>query len=51
MNAPIAAPAATLTTIALAALPPLGADLGGGKFAGLTTRKDGTHAAVVLLPA
>jgi len=46
------APAATtLTSISIAALPPLGADLDGGKFAGLTTRKDGTHAAVVLLPA
>jgi hypothetical protein len=31
-------------------LPPLGEQLGGGIFAGLTTQKDGTHCAVVLLP-
>jgi hypothetical protein len=31
-------------------LPTLGADLEGGTFEGLTTRKDGTHCAVVLLP-
>lgn len=31
-------------------LPALGAALHGGIFAGLTTRKDGTHCAVVLLP-
>ena len=34
----------------LATLPALGADLEGGTFAGLTTQKDGTHCAVVLLP-
>lgn len=32
------------------ALPILGQPLEGGTFAGLTTRKDGTHCAVVLLP-
>lgn len=32
------------------ALPVLGQPLEGGTFAGLTTRKDGTHCAVVLLP-
>ena len=37
-------------TISIAALPAVGADLDGGTFAGLTTRKDGTHCAVVLLP-
>jgi hypothetical protein len=31
-------------------LPKLGEKLDGGIFAGLTTRKDGTHHAVVLLP-
>lgn len=31
-------------------LPALGAPLGGGIFAGLTTKKDGTHCAVVRLP-
>lgn len=34
----------------LASLPALGQPLEGGTFAGLTTRKDGTHCAVVLLP-
>ena len=34
----------------LASLPPLGGPLDGGTFAGLTTKKDGTHCAVVLLP-
>ena len=38
------------TTIKFSDLPALGADFEGGKFAGLTTRKDGTHAAVILLP-
>lgn len=37
-------------TLTLATLPALGADLDGGTFAGLTTRKDGTHCAVILLP-
>lgn len=31
-------------------LPPLGAPLDGGTFAGITTTKDGKHCAVVLLP-
>ena len=31
-------------------LPKIGQPLDGGTFAGLTTRKDGQHAAVVLLP-
>lgn len=31
-------------------LPHLGADLEGGTFAGITTKPDGTHHAVVLLP-
>jgi hypothetical protein len=31
-------------------LPALGADLEGGTFAGITTKPDGTHHAVVLLP-
>ena len=34
----------------LASLPAMGAPLEGGTFAGLTTRQDGTHCAVVLLP-
>lgn len=34
----------------LASLPALGQPFEGGTFAGLTTRKDGTHCAVVLLP-
>lgn len=34
-----------------AQLPALGAPLEGGVFAGLTTQPDGTHCAVVLLPA
>lgn len=34
----------------LSTLPALGAALHGGIFAGLTTRKDGSHCAVVLLP-
>lgn len=40
----------TLTSISLTSLPAIGANLDGGTFAGLTTRKDGTHCAVVLLP-
>lgn len=39
-----------MNTITFSQLPALGADLDGGTFAGLTTRKDGTHCAVVLLP-
>jgi hypothetical protein len=42
--------AAALAAIALSALPAVGAPLDGGLFAGLTTKKDGTHCAVVLLP-
>jgi len=38
-------------TIPFATLPALGADFEGGTFAGVTTRQDGTHCAVVLLPA
>ena len=38
------------SSISVNALPPLGTDLLGGLFAGITTRKDGTHAAVILLP-
>jgi hypothetical protein len=38
------------TAIALSALPPLGAEFAGGTFVGLTTKPDGTHHAVVLLP-
>ena len=38
------------STISLANLPAIGADLEGGTFAGLTTKPDGTHYAVVLLP-
>ena len=38
------------STISLASLPAIGADLEGGIFAGLTTKPDGTHYAVVLLP-
>ena len=42
----------TLTaTLSLAQLPALGAPLEGGSFAGITTQPDGTHCAVVLLPA
>ena len=36
--------------ITLSALPALGAPLDTGIFAGITTAKDGTHHAVVLLP-
>lgn len=41
---------APITQLSLAALPALGAPLDTGIFAGLTTKKDGTHCAVVLLP-
>jgi hypothetical protein len=34
----------------LASLPAIGSELEGGTFAGLTTKPDGTHCAVVLLP-
>lgn len=46
-NATADAPA--VTPLTLATLPALGAPLAGGLFAGLTTRADGTHCAVVLL--
>ncbi len=39
-----------IQTLSFATLPTLGADLEGGTFAGITTRKDGTHCAVILLP-
>lgn len=38
-------------TIPFASLPTLGAALEDGTFAGITTRPDGTHCAVILLPA
>ena len=41
----------TTKTTSITTLPALGADLDGGTFAGLTTRPDGTHCAVVLLPS
>ena len=40
-----------MNTITLAALPAIGAPLADGIFCGLTTQRDGTHSAVVLLPA
>lgn len=39
-----------IQTVSFSDLPALGTDLDGGTFAGITTRKDGTHCAVVLLP-
>ena len=39
-----------IASISLAALPAVDTDLEGGTFAGLTTIKEGTHCAVVLLP-
>lgn len=39
-----------IATISFASLPALGAELEGGIFSGITTLKDGTHAAVILLP-
>ena len=38
-------------SVSITALPAIGAELNGGTFVGLTTRKDGTHCAVTLLPA
>lgn len=38
------------STISLASLPAIGTDLDGGTFAGLATKPDGAHCAVVLLP-
>jgi hypothetical protein len=37
-------------SISFTSLPPLGTEIHGGTFAGITTRQDGTHCAVVLLP-
>ena len=42
-------PEVLATTVALSALPPLGGDLDGDVFIGLTTAKDGKHYAVALL--
>ena len=39
-----------IASILLSTLPALGTDFEGGIFAGITTRSDGTHCAVVLLP-
>ena len=38
------------STVAFSALPTIGEAFEGGIFAGITTRKDGTHCAVVRLP-
>ena len=40
----------TTQTIPFASLPPVGAELDGGTFAGITTKPDGAHYAVLLLP-
>lgn len=40
---------AAVETVAFSALPALGTEFEGGIFAGITTQKDGTHAAVILL--
>jgi hypothetical protein len=45
------ATAPAITSIKPSELPELGAPLADGIFSGLTTKKDGTHCAVVLLPA
>lgn len=37
-------------TIPFASLPPIGVELDGGTFAGITTKPDGAHYAVFLLP-
>ena len=37
-------------TLSFASLPALGVELAGGTFRGITTLKDGTHCAVILLP-
>jgi hypothetical protein len=39
-----------IASVLLSALPALGANFEGGTFAGITTRADGGHCAVVLLP-
>ena len=41
----------TVSNLTLSKLPAIGAPLEGGSFAGITTQPDGTHCAVVLLPA
>ncbi|VVE47507.1 hypothetical protein PCO31111_04519 [Pandoraea communis] len=46
----VAIPSTIPETLSLSALPPLRAELAGGTFRGVTTRKDGTHCAVILLP-
>jgi hypothetical protein len=40
-----------IKSVSITVLPAIGADLDGGAFFGITTRKDGTHCAAVLLPA
>lgn len=40
----------TVRNLTLSKLPAIGAPLEGGGFAGITTRPDGTHCAVVLFP-
>lgn len=40
----------TLASIPFADLPAINTALAGGTFAGITTRADGTHCAVILLP-
>lgn len=40
-----------LASIPFASLPDIGDGIDGGTFAGVTTQKDGTHCAVVLLPS
>ncbi len=39
-----------IASVVLSALPSLGSNFKGGTFAGITTRADGSHCAVVLLP-
>ena len=39
-----------IASVILSTLPALGADFEGGTFAGVITKKDGAHCAVVLLP-
>ena len=39
-----------MESLTFSTLPALGATLDGGTFTGVTTKKDGTHHAVVLLP-
>lgn len=41
----------SLASIPFASLPDIGDGIDGGTFAGLTTKKDGTHCAVILLPS